>query len=183
MGFGPRRNTSAQGETINAVQGTEALGGSFRGRHSQELSAASPRQPDWTANQTLTMPSPHYTASRWMVAPDFDMSIAEQYDSHVNSVYSDTVRPTSTAEERNFRDPSSIRLQHSLRGTSDLEDLPSIPNLNSSVTTQVHSDALQGTSAPFPMLQSSGDTDSIRMAQEASTGRFPGNSKLITSSS
>lgn len=176
--LGPRRNTSARGESINAVQGTEARRGNVQRGHSQDLTAALPRQPDWTANQNLTLPSPQHTASRWMVVPDADMSIAEQDDSYGNLGYLDTVRQTNTAEERTVHGLSPIRLQRSLHGTSAVESLSYIPALNIAVNTQAHSETLQGIPIPAPPPPLSGDMDSARAAQAASMGRF---SKLETS--
>ncbi|MCJ1242900.1 hypothetical protein MMC30_000096 [Trapelia coarctata] len=173
VGLGPRRNTSARGESINAVLGTGARGDDVHGRQSEDLTATPPRQPDLTANQNLTLPSPQYTASRWMVAPDADMSIAEQDDSYVNSLYSDTVRhQTSTAEERISHGPSPIPFQNSFHRTSAVEGFFYTPTLNSPFNAQAHFETLQGTSIPAPPPPSSRDTDSAMTAQAASMGRF-----------
>lgn len=176
VGLGPRRNISAQGESINAVLGHGPPG---EAGDSEDLTAAAPRQAEVTTNQNLTLPSLPNTASRWMVAPDSDMSRAEQDDSYGDLLHLDAVRRTTTAGAGISQGLSPMRLQYILQGTSTVESPSYSLTLNSLVNTQADSEVLQVRSAPLP--PSRADINSIMAHQAALAAPFAENGKLATS--
>lgn len=181
VGLGPRRNISAQGESINAVLGHGPPGEAVYEGDSEDLTAAAPRQAEVTTNQNLTLPSLQNTASRWMVAPDSDMSRAEQDDSYGDLLHLDAVRRTTTAGEGISQGLSPMRLQYILQGTSTVENPSYSLTLNSLVNTQADSEVLQVTPRSAPLPPSRADINSIMTHQAALAAPFAENGKLATS--
>jgi len=180
VGLGPRRNTSAQGESINAVRGHGPPGEVVYEGDSEDLTATPPRQAEVTTNQNLTLPSPQNIASQWMVAPESDMSRAEQDDSYGSLLYLDTVRQTTTAGDRISQGLSPMRLQYILQGTSTAESPSYSLILNTPVNTQARSEVPQVTPLPVPLPPSRGDIDSTMTHQAALAAPFTYNGKLAT---